>query len=303
MNDRYKNISLFMVPSLIWGSTWYAIKFQLGEVNPLMSVAYRFALASFILIALCILKKQNMRYGWKIHSLFILQGVLLFGFNYCMVYEAEQYLTSGLIAVVFSIIVFTNAVFAAIFLKSKITLQIVIGGIMAVAGTALIFKKEVLFLFSQGTVFYALIMSLGSLILASVGNIVSAYAQRKELPLLQVNAYSMLYGSLSVFILGLVLGIPLKFDEQSSYILSLIYLAVFGSVLAFSAYLNIIGRIGPAKASYVLVFVPVIAMIFSTFFESYEWQQSALAGMPLLILGNLVAMEKIKLNKIIVRWK
>jgi drug/metabolite transporter (DMT)-like permease len=303
MNAQIKNSFLFLTPTLIWGSTWYAIKFQLGDVNPIMSVTYRFALASFILIVICFLRKENMRFGWKDHMLFFIQGFLLFGLNYWLVYRAEVSLTSGLIAVIFSIIVFTNALFGSLILKSRITLPILAGGILAIAGTMLIFKKEVAFLLSRGIIFNALIMSFGALIFASLGNVASAYNQKKKLPLLQTNAYSMLYGSITVFIIGIFAGAPIRIDLRTSYLLSLSYLAVFGSVVAFSSYLKIIGRVGPAKASYAIVFTPVIAMLFSTFFESYSWQRSALIGMPLLILGNLVAMERIKLEKIIARWK
>jgi drug/metabolite transporter (DMT)-like permease len=303
MNGRIKNMLLFLVPSFIWGSTWYAIKFQLGEVSALLSVAYRFGLASFILLVICFIKKENMRFGWKIHLLFLIQGLLLFGLNYWLVYEAEKYLTSGLIAVIFSIMVFSNAIFGAILLKSKITLPIIIGGILAITGTALMFKREIAFMFSQESILFALGLSLVSVLLASWGNVISAYAQQSKVPLLQLNAFSMLYGSLAVFILSIFLGMHLRFDTRNSYIFSLIYLAVFGSVVAFSSYLKILGRVGPAKASYAIIFVPVIAMIFSTIFESYHWQQSAIAGMPILVLGNLVAMEKIKFVKNSRRWK
>ncbi len=303
MNERVKNILLFLIPSLIWGSTWYAIKFQLGHVNPLMSVVYRFALASVILIAICVIRKENMRFGWRIHTLFFLQGFLLFGINYWLVYIAEQYLTSGLIAVIFSIIVFTNALFSALFIKSRLTLPLIIGGLLAIIGTGLIFKREVTDFFSRETMLYAVIMSFLALLTASLGNVLSAFNQQKQIPVLQTNAFSMLYGSLAIFFIGIFIGTPLQFDFRSSYLISLSYLAVFGSVVAFSFYLKIIGRVGPAKASYAIVFTPVIAMVFSTLFEAYTWEKSALVGMPVLILGNLIAMDKIKLDKSIVRWK
>jgi drug/metabolite transporter (DMT)-like permease len=303
MNARLQNSILFIIPSLIWGSTWYAIKFQLGTVDPIMSVAYRFFIASALLIIFCFLFKQNMRFGMKEHLLFILQGVLLFGLNYWLVYLAEQEITSGLIAVIFSLVVFTNAVFGALFIGAKITWRIALGGILAILGTALIFKKEVSMIFSAGVILSAIIMSFVSLILASLGNVLSAYSQKKMLPLLQANAYSMMYGAVVVFIIGLFIGKKINFESSYSYLFSLLYLAVFGSIIAFSSYLKIIGRIGPARGSYALVLVPVIAMIFSTIFESYEWQESALAGMPILILGNMVAMDKLKPKKLFKQWK
>jgi len=303
MNPRLQNVLLFFIPSLIWGSTWYTIKFQLGIVDPIMSVAYRFFLASTILILFSLLFKYNLRFDYKQHLLFVLQGILLFGMNYWLVYLAEIQLTSGLIAVIFSLVVFTNAIFGAIFIRSKITWNIALGGILAILGTALIFKEEVSLLFGKTVVVSAIIMSFGSVILASLGNVLSAYSQKKKLPLIQSNAFSMLYGSLAVFTVGLLIGKKVNFEMSYSYMLSLSYLAVFGSIIAFSTYLKIIGRIGPAKGSYALVLVPIIAMIFSTFFESYQWQKSALLGMPVLIIGNLVAMDKLKPGKLFIKKK
>ena len=303
MNPRLQNALLFFIPSLIWGSTWYTIKFQLGIVDPILSVAYRFFIAGTILILFCLLFKFKMRFTYEEHLLFVLQGVLLFGINYWLVYLAEVQLTSGLIAVIYSLVVFTNAIFGSIFLRSKITWSIALGGILAILGTALIFKEEVRLLFGKTVVVSAILMSFGSLLLASLGNVLSAYSQKKKLPLLPSNAFSMMYGSMAVFIVGLVIGKKLNFEISYSYIFSLSYLAVFGSIIAFSTYLKIIGRIGPAKGSYALVLVPVIAMIFSTIFESYQWQKSALLGMPVLILGNLIAMDKLKPVKLFNRSK
>ncbi len=303
MNERIQNSFLFIIPTLIWGSTWYAIKFQLGNVDPLMSVSYRFFLAGAILIIFCLLFKHTMRFSYKIHLLFVLQGILLFGMNYWLVYLAEQHLTSGLIAIIFSMAVITNAIFGAVFIRSEITWKIAIGGILAILGTALLFKREIGLLFNKGTVFSAIIMSFAALVLASLGNVLSAYSQKRKIPLLPANAFSMMYGSLSVFIVGLIIGTKINFEFSFSYLMSLSYLAVFGSIVAFSSYLKIIGRIGPAKGAYATVMVPIVAMIVSTVFESYEWQQSALAGLPILIIGNLVAMNKIKPEKLFKQWK
>lgn len=303
MNARLQNALLFIIPSLIWGSTWYVIKFQLGSVDPLMSVAYRFFMAGSILAAYCLLFRHTMAFGYKVHLLFLLQGVLLFGVNYWLMYMAEQQLTSGLIAVIFSLVVFTNAVFGAVFIRSRITWKLVVGGLLAISGTALIFEKEIGLLFGGGLVLSAVILSFASLILASLGNILSAYSQKRSIPLLQANAYSMMYGALAVFIIGLTIGRKVNFDMEYPYILSLSYLAIFGSVIAFSSYLKIVGAMGPAKASYALVFVPIIAMIFSTFFESYQWQTSALFGMPVLIIGNMIAMDKLRPERLFRKWR
>jgi drug/metabolite transporter (DMT)-like permease len=303
MNIKIPNSILFAIPTLIWGSTWYAIKFQLGNVDPIMSVSYRFFMAGSILLLFCLIFKYNMRYSLNVHMLFLLQGVLLFGINYWLVYLAEEHVTSGLIAVVFSLVVFFNAIFGALFIRSKITWKIMVGGILAISGTALIFLREVKMLFGTGIVLSAILLSLGSLVLASLGNVLSAYNQKNKIPVLQANAFSMMYGSIIVFLLGMIIGTRISFETRYSYLFSLSYLAIFGSIVAFTSYLKIIGRVGPARGSYALVLVPIVAMIFSTFFESYHWQYSALLGLPVLILGNLVAMDRLKPEKLVKRWK
>ena len=303
MNGRLQTNLAFLIPSVIWGSTWYAIKFQLGVVNPLLSVSYRFLLAGILLIIICALGKKSLKFNSKAHMMFFFQGISLFGLNYWLVYLAEQYLTSGIIAVIFSLIIFSNMVFSAIIMRSKITWQIILGGVLAIIGTMLIFKEEFVQLLEEGIALQAIIMSLGSVILASLGNVVSAYNQKQNLPVVQTNAFGMLYGASALIIIGLLKNIPLDFDIRISYLTSLAYLAIFGSVIAFNVYLKLLGKIGPSKAAYIVVVTPVIAMIFSTFFESYVWQKSSLAGIPILVIGNLIALDKIKPEKLIARWR
>jgi drug/metabolite transporter (DMT)-like permease len=303
MNGRLLNSILFIIPALIWGSTWYVIKFQLGSVNPIMSVGYRFLAAGLILYLICRLFRYNLRFTAKEHGLFYLLGVCLFGINYWLVYAAEQYLTSGLIAVLFSLIVFTNTLLSALLLKTKITWQVIMGGLLAITGTTFIFWNEITVMFTQSSITSAIVMGLVAVVLASFGNVLSAYNQKRELPVIQANAYGMLYGSATVLAIGVIKGAGLTFDTSTSYVLSLIYLSVFGSIIAFTAYLKLIGRIGAPKASYIVVIVPVIAMIFSTIFESYQWQRSALVGMPVLVMGNLIALNRFGINKIFMKWK
>ena len=303
MNERLQNSIFFVVPALIWGSTWYVIKFQLGIVNLLLSVSYRFLLAGILLLGYCLINKKNLKYNPKAHLLFLLQGIFLFGMNYWLVYLAEQHLTSGLISVIFSLIIFGNITFSAILLKSKITKQNIIGGILAFSGTLLLFKDELVKLASENVAWPAVIMCFASIIFASLGNIISAYNQKKGLPVLQTNTYGMLYGGIALFIVSRILNIEITFDTRTSYLLSLAYLAVFGSIVAFSTYLVLLGRIGPEKSVYVIVIIPVIAMVLSTIFESFSWQKSALIGMPLLLIGNLIAMDKIKPEKFKLLWK
>lgn len=303
MNERLQNTTLFLLPAFIWGSTWFVIKFQLGIVDPIFSVAYRFFIAGFFLMLISAIRKLNLKFSFREHLFFALQGLCLFGINYWLVYMAELTLTSGLVAVIFSLIVFTNMIFSALILKTKITIQIFVGGILAISGTILIFKKEFSDISGESAIVFALVICFVSLIFASLGNVISGYNQKNKLPVVQTNAYGMLYGALVLLVIGLLKGARLTFDTSISYVASISYLAIFGSVIAFTAYLSLLGKIGPSRASYVVVIVPILAMILSTIFEDYEWQRSALVGMPILILGNLVAMNKIKLDKLLIQWR
>lgn len=139
---KLSNTSLFLIPSLIWGSTWYAIKFQIGTTDPLYSVAFRFFLAAFVLIAFIMAKGGSVRFSWKTHLYFMLQGVCLFGINYWLVYMSEEHLTSGLVAVIFGGLIFLNVFLSALFLNAKVQIPVVIGGVIGTVGIGLIFKDE-----------------------------------------------------------------------------------------------------------------------------------------------------------------
>ncbi|MFC2136611.1 DMT family transporter [Bacteroidota bacterium] len=298
-----KNTILFIIPTLIWGSTWYAIKFQLGDVNPILSVAYRFGIAGVLLIIGCKLFKINLRFNLNQHLLILLQGAFLFSLNYMLVYFSERYLTSGLVSVLFSLIIFLNIFFNWLILKAPIKKDVFIGGIFGVTGTVLIFKNEFSSLDFSDDNFIALILGLISAILASLGNIISAYNQKKGLPVIQTNAYGMFYGSILMFIVAIISGIDFTFSTSFSYVFSLLYLAIFGSIIAFTAYLNLLGNIGPDRSAYTILVIPIIAMIISTIFEGYIWQNSAIIGILFLLAGNFMVMNKKYKIKILQQWK
>lgn len=286
---------LFLIPTLIWGSTWYAIKFQLGVVDPLVSVSWRFMLAGVLLLIYCVIKKVNLKFSLKEHGLMLLLGITLFGLNYWMVYLAELRLSSGLVAILFSLIIFANIFFNALFLKGPIRKEVVTGAIMGLLGTMLMFSED-LFAFRLGNKnLVALGFCLVGVMLASLGNITSAYNQKRKLPILQTNAFSMIYGSSMMFITVLILKKPISFDFSGSYLVSLSYLSIFGSIVAFSVYLKLLGEIGPDRVAYVALITPIIALLISSIFEGYEWKISGITGVSLLLVGNVIALK----NKLI----
>ena len=282
---------LFAIPSLIWGSTWYAIKFQLGTVDPLLSVAYRFILAGLLLITFCVATGRKMKFAPKEHFLMLMLGLCLFGLNYWFVYEAETMLTSGVVAVIFSLIIFFNIFFNALFLKGKIRADVVGAAVLGVGGTALLFKNELSNIHLEKGNGIIFLLCLGGLTFASLGNIVSAYKQKKNIPVIQANAFGMLYGGLAMFALVLILGKPIIFETSKGYLTSLVYLTIFGSIIAFSSYLKLLGEIGPDRSIYIALITPAIALLISTFFEGYRWDLYAFLGILLLFSGNILALR------------
>lgn len=290
--NKSNNSLLFVIPALIWGSTWYVIKFQLGPVDPLLSVAYRFGLATVLLLLFCWFTKRNLKFSGIEHARIALQGALLFGFNYWLVYQSETYLSSGLVAVGFSTLIFFNIFFGAIFLGSKIDKKIILGAISGLAGTAIIFRSELLTFEGSGNSYTGLVLLVASVMIASLGNIASAKNSSLKIPVIQSTALGMGYGSLIMFILAIVLGKEFIIDTSPSYLASLAYLTIFGSIIAFSTYLTLISKIGPGKAAYAIVVVPVVAVTISTFLEDFNFTIFTALGMALLLLGNILALYK-----------
>ncbi len=286
------NYILFIIPALIWGSTWYIIKHQLGVVDPVLSVSYRFGLAAVILLGYSKIRKLPLSFTKKHHFFIALQGVLLFGTNYWLVYMSELYLSSGLVAVAFSTLIFLNIFFGALLLGEKIKRNIIIGAVFGLLGTVLIYQAEFRRIEFSDDQIKGLIFCVISLIFASLGNITSAYNQRTfQLPVVQTNGFGMLYGAIAMFVIALISGKSITFDTSSSYIFSLSYLALFGSIIAFTAYLILIGRVGVGKASYTIIVIPIIALIISTIFEGYKPDIYAFVGMGLIIIGNVLAIK------------
>lgn len=286
-----KNFLLYASTVLIWGSTWLAITFQLDTVAPMVSVAYRFTLAAIILLIYCKIKGLNLNYKSKDHIYFALLGFFLFSMNYWSVYISEIYITSGLVAVLFSSIVFFNTFNGYFILKSPITLNMIIGAIIGFAGIALTFEHEVQsFEFSDHSVF-GLILGLIAAFSASLGNITAEFISRRGLPVMQTNAFGMAYGAIVMLGISLITGQAFVIPQTFSYISSLLYLSVFGSIVAFGLYLTLLGRIGSAKSAYVAMLIPVVALVFSTVFEDFYWSLSTYIGVGLILAGNYILMQ------------
>lgn len=289
-----QNNLLYLITVLIWGSTWLAIRFQLGVVAPELSVAYRFFLASALLFLYSAWKRLPLRFSRRQHVFMAMQGLLLFSVNYILVYIAEGFVTSGLVAVIFSSIIILNVFFGALFLGSPVRAQVVLGALVGMLGLALIFWPELSsFDLDSGRAF-GLTLAVISSVSASLGNIVSARNQRNDLPVIQTNAYGMAYGASFTLLIAFSRGVELSFDPSFSYVASMLYLALFGSVIAFGSYLTLLGRIGADRAAYIAILFPVIALLLSALFEDFTMNDLQLLGVVLILLGNVIVLRRRK---------
>jgi drug/metabolite transporter (DMT)-like permease len=283
---------LYAATVLIWGTTWMAIKFQLGSVDPMVSVLYRFIAAAIILMAYCKLAGLKMRFRLKDHVFMALQGLVLFSVNYWIIYLASVHLTSGLVAVIFSSIVFMNMLNGALLMGSPIRFSVVVGGTIGIAGIIFVFWPEIsAFSLSDKTAMGVLLAAV-STFMASLGNIISARHQKYELPVIQTNAYGMVYGVVIMGIITLISDKEFGFEMTLPYISSLVYLSLFGTVIAFGCYLKLIGKIGADRAAYATMLFPIVALAISTFFEGYQWSSHNIIGMAMVLIGSGLVINK-----------
>ncbi len=285
------NSLLYVITVLVWGSTWFAIEFQLGVVAPEVSIVYRYAGASILLFAWSRFRGLNLAFGLRQHGWFVLLGLLLFGLNYILAYRAQIYITSALTAIAFSTIVWINILNARIFFGVKAVPRVLFGSLLGVAGILTLFMPQVGELTMTDTVLYGSVLAVLGAVVASFGNMVSQAAQKRSLPIIQSNAWGMFYGAILTGIVAVLEGHPFVFEFSIGYVASLAYLTLFGSIVAFGAYLTLLGRIGAHKAGYAMVTFPVIALILSMLFEGLKLDATIVTGTALVLAGNLLVLR------------
>ena len=283
------NFILYATTTLIWGSTWLGIKLQLSQVPPILSVGYRFFLASVILLIYCIVTNRNLDFSRRDHFFLAVQGVTLFGLGYIMSYLATSYLTSGLVAVIFSTILMWNILNLRLFMGQPVAWRAFSGGVLGLAGICILFWHD-LAAFTATSGLIGLIIALVGAYLASIGNVVGSRNASCGVPVTQANVFSMAYGAVFCLVIHFIVGGELTMDWTFGYLGPMLYLTVFGSVVAFGCYMLLIGRIGADYAAYVMLLMPVVALVISTFFEKYRWSSSAIFGIAIVLLGNLIIL-------------
>ncbi|HEY5643180.1 MAG TPA: EamA family transporter [Woeseiaceae bacterium] len=291
------NTILYALTVLIWGSTWYAIEFQLGAVAPEVSLVYRYAAAAALLFAWCLFRGLKLRFAIRDHAHFMLLGLLLFGVNYVVAYHAQVHITSALTAIAFSTMVWMNILNARLFFGARSGRRVLIGASLGVIGILVLFIPRIGQLSLDDSMVLGSLLAIASAALASLGNMVSQAAQRASLPVLQSNAWGMFYGTLINATIALASGKEFLFDASPAYIGSLAYLTVFGSIVAFGAYLTLLGRIGAHRAGYAMVLFPVVALVLSAAFEGLSIDPPTAVGCCLVLAGNACVLSRFERSR------
>jgi len=286
------NLSLFLMCVAIWSSTWIAITFQLGSVHPAASVCYRFSLAALILFGFCRLRRLPLRYGARQHRALALQGIMMFSLSYLCVYQAETLVVSGLVAVGFSASPLLNMLGVRIAYGTQMSWRVVVGALLGIAGVVLIFLPGRSVLTIAPSMVHGALYTGLAVVTSAVGSVVAASNPKRGVAIWQAMAFAMLYGAVCSLLVVLVTSQPLEVDWSPRYLGSLLYLAVLGSVVAFAGYLSLLERIGAARAGYIGVMVPIVALLISYLFEGFAWRPQTWVGIGLSVAGNVVILRR-----------
>ena len=286
------NAVLYLLVVLIWGTTWIALKWQLGAVPIALSIAYRFGLAALVLFAWLIWRRQLAVPRGKALVWVLAQGVCLFCLNFVCFLNASRSIASGLVAVVFSSSALWNALLARVVHGRAVAPQVLAGGALGLTGLLLLFWPEITAHRAGTATLTGLAWALGGTLCFSTGNLLSAALQAQGLKPVQTNAWGMAVGTSLLLAYAVAAGVPWVFDASPRYVGALLYLAVPGSVIGFTAYLTLVGRLGPERAAYSTVLFPVVALNVSAWAEGYRWTAPALLGLLLVMAGNVLVFRR-----------
>ncbi|MGC1271349.1 MAG: EamA family transporter [Croceibacterium sp.] len=281
----------FVLIALIWGSTWLVIKDQIGTVPPSWSVTWRFALAAMGMAALALVRRERLVLDRSGHLIAIVIGLTQFCMNFNLVYRAEQFVTSGIVAVLFALLMLPNALLGRLVLGAPVTRRFMVGTSIALAGIALMLLHEARIADLGGDVWWGVSLTGIAILSASCANVMQATTAARRQPMITLLAYAMAWGTLFDFTLAWITSGPPVLPLDARFLGGVAYLAIIGSVVTFPMYFQLIREIGPGRAAYNGVVVPVVAMILSTLFEGYRWSWLAAAGGALAMVGLVVALR------------
>ena len=282
--------ALYAACVLIWGTTWIAITVQIAVLAPETGVAIRFALAAVLLMAVCRWRRIPLRLPARAQGLVALQGLANFWASYVCVYEAERWVASGVVAVGYAASPLVSLVLARVCLGAPMSRRVALGGVAGVAGVVLIFWHEFTSRAASSGVLWGVGATVAAVLLGSVGTVAASAYHRRGVSGWAPLAWAMAWGAAGAAIQALVRGTPWHWSWRPDFLGTLVYLALFGSILAFGAYYALVHRVGPAKAGYVGVLTPVVALLLSSVYEGFAWTGLTVAGIALALAGNAVAL-------------
>ncbi|MFK4205348.1 DMT family transporter [Acinetobacter junii] len=287
------NVLLYALVVVIWGTTWIAITLQQqSEISTTVAVFWRFFISAIVLFAFVVMSRKLQKLATHDHLFCLLQACCIFGFNFVCFYYAVQYISSGLEAVIFSMAVIFNTINAKVFFAQQISSRFYPAALFGLFGIIALFWHDVM-----GTTLNSnTLMGIGLCILGtygfSLGNMISTRHQKQGLDIFTTNAYAMLYGSLLMALISWFKHDNFFPSMSGSSVSALLYLAIFGSVIGFTAYFYLVGRIGAGKAAYSTLLFPLVALVISTIWEGYHWQTNAVIGVILILCGNAIFFVK-----------
>ena len=282
------NILLYAGVLFGWSTSWLPLSWQLGVVAPEISLFWRFLMAAPMMLVLTILSRQTLWFGWRVHLRFAALGLCIFSGNFALFYHAGSGVASGLLAVVFSTASLVNVIMGSLIGRSLPPTLHVVAALIGVGGVALLYWPE---LQMSSVALKSLIFCLVGTLFFCTGNMVSQNSQQNGIPVFASAAWGMLYGTVYLGIFSLLMDYDFTIEYTIRYLGSLVYLTFVSTVLTFSCYLLLIGRIGANRAGYATVVFPVFALILSTGFENYQWSVSSIVGLGLVLIGNLVMIR------------
>lgn len=289
---RLRTWQLFAICVLTWGTTWYAIKFQIGDLSPEVGVALRFALAGAVVLALCAVRGERLRFDGDDHGRFALQGAFLYGVSYVCVYHSERHLVSGLVAVGYSASPLVTGWGARVLFGTHLSRRFVLGGVFGLVGVALIFWPEFARTRASWDTLLGIAFIAGAVLLSATGSLTASRNRLHGLPFWPSLGYGMLYGAAASALIGLLQGHSFMPPPLLSWWLSLLYLSLAGSVLTFACFLTLQERIGPGPTGSVGVMTPFLALVVSMVFEGFRPDVFTLSGAALAIWGNALMLRR-----------
>jgi len=283
--------ALYTVSVLVWGLSWIALHYQVGQVAPAVSIVWRFAVASPLMLAFAAWRGERLLFRLAEHRYFLALGAAIFSTNFALFYYAGAHIASGLLSIVFSLASIGNVALASLIFGARIERRVLIGAALGVIGVVLMFYPELGGMRLEAGALLGLALSLAGTLSFCLGNMLSVAAQRKGLPVFATIGWSMAYGVAIMSLFALVRGDRFAIEWSATYLGGLLYLSVLGSVVAFGVYFTLLGRIGAARAGYTTVMYPVVALVVSTFAENYRWSVLAVAGLAAVLSGNLLVLR------------